>query len=232
MGLIVSFMQLEPRGYNIVFHSLAWIIVIASGIYLFIYASKEILRMELAKKESESADDQPVIKKEKQSKSETDVLNIDPVARKIVRRVPLEKDPSEWGHELLKMLSTELEIMSGVFYFRNKKNNFESVATYAFAHAHQPYTFTEGEGLTGQVALNKLNAVYTTIPDEYSKVFSGLGKVKPKYLAMIPIVVKEKCIAVIECAGFRFTGAEIEQLFQIVARELSAKIDSEGLKNE
>ncbi len=232
IGLIVSFQQLEPGGYHIVFLSLAWIIVVASGIYLFIFASKEILRRELEKKESELPDSKAVIKKERQAKSETEGLNIDPVARKIVRRTSSEKEPSEWGNELLKMLAAELEIMSGVFYFRNKKNLFESLATYALSHIQQAYTFEEGEGLSGQAALNKQNSVYTTIPDEYTEVCSGLGKVKPTYLAMIPIVVKEKCIAVIECTGFKYTGAEIEQLFQIVARELSAKIDMEKSKNE
>ncbi len=225
IGLIVSFQQLKPGEFDIVFLSLAWIIVVASGIYLFVFASKEILRREFIKKEAELSDKQPVTKKESPAKSKTTGLNIDTVARKIVRRTSSDKEPSEWGNELLKMLSTELEIMSGVFYFRNKKNKFEPVATYALSHAQQAYTFEEGEGLNGQVALIKLNSVYTTIPDEYTEVCSGLGKVKPIYLAIIPIVVKEKCIALIECTGFKFTSAEIEQLFQIIARELSAKIE-------
>ncbi len=232
MGLIVSYKQLDPGEYHIVFLSIAWIVVVASGIYLFVFASKEVLLRDLKTKETGLTEVKDKVRKERPAKSETETLNIDSVARKIVRRISSEKEPTEWGNELLKMLATELEIMSGVFYFRNKEDKFESLATYAFSHAQQAYVFKEGEGLTGQTALNKTNSVYTTIPDEYTEVCSGLGKVKPTYLAMIPIVVKEKCIAVIECTGFKFTGAEIEQLFQIVARELSAKIESERAKNE
>ncbi len=229
MGLIVSFKHIESSWSSAMLLSLAWLMVVASGIYLFNYASKEILRKELAKEEELLNKEHPEIKREKKKPiTESESLNIDQVARKIVRRLSTEDSPSDWGNELLAMLSTELEIMSGVFYFRNKKNIFESVATFAFVHAHEPYSFIEGEGLTGQTASNKAISVYTTIPDDYSEVFSGLGNVKPTYIAMVPIVVKEKCIAVIECAGFKFQGEEIEHLFQIVAREISAKISDTG----
>lgn len=229
MGLLISFQHLEAGRYDFVFLSLAWLIVVSAGIFLFNYASKEILRTEIADKEKEAAEKNPEKKRaKKQAISESELLDIDPVSRKILRRVTPASPPAEWGSELLRMLSSELEIMSGVFYFRNRKNVFESLATYAFAHAHEPYSFKEGEGLTGQAASNKAITVYKTIPDEYSEVFSGLGKIKPNYLAIVPIVVKEKCIAVFECAGFKFTGPEIEHLFQIVAREIATTITAAG----
>ena len=229
MGLLLSFRHLEAGRYDFIFLSLTWIIVVAAGIFLFNFASKEILRIEIADQEKEDAKKIPERRREKKKPvAESESLDIDSVARKILRRISPESPPAEWGNELLGMLSSELEIMSGVFYYRNKKNVFESAATYAFAHAHEPYSFKEGEGLTGQAASNKAVTVYKTIPDEYSEVFSGLGKVKPTYLAMVPIVVKEKCIAVFECAGFKFTGPEVEHLFQIVAREIAAIITAAG----
>jgi len=203
--------------------------VVSSGIFLFNYATKEILRSEIADKEIEAEKIIPAKKREKkQATSESESLDIDPVARKILRRISPSSPPAKWGNELLGMLSSELEIMSGVFYFRNRKNVFESQATFSFAHVHEPYTFKEGEGLTGQAASNRTITVYRTIPEEYSEVFSGLGKINPTYLAIVPIVVKEKCIAVFECAGFKFAAPEVEHLFQIVAREIASKIAEEG----
>ena len=233
MGLIVSFQNLEAGKLDFIFLLLAWIIVVAAGIFLFNYASKEILRTKLAKQEKAETEKIPEKKREKKPyKTESESLEIDPVARKILRRISTENPPAEWGNDLLRMLSAELEIMSGVFYFRNQKNIFKAEATYAFGHAHEPYTFKEGEGLTGQAASNKAITVYKTIPEEYSDVFSGLGKVKPSYLAIVPIIVKDKCIAVFECAGFKFTVPEIEHLFQIVAREISASILKAGEADE
>ncbi len=229
MGLAVSFRTLEPGGIDIVFLSLAWIFVVASGTWLFVFASREILRKELEKKEAELIVSKPEKKREsKKPTSETDSLDIDSVARKIVRRTSPVDVPADWGNSLLALLSSELEIMSGVFYHRNKKNVFESVASYAFSHAHEPYTFKEGEGLTGQAVMNKQLAIYTTIPDDYAEVFSGLGKVKPSYMVIAPIVVKNKCLAVFECAGFKYTSAEIEHVLQIVSRELANKIEGPG----
>lgn len=234
MGLAVSFQSLEPGAHDIVFLTLAWVLVVASGIWLFIYASKENLRRGMEKEEAKIMESKPERKREsKKAISETDSLDIDSVARKIVRRTSPDEAPAEWGKDLLAMLSSELEIMSGVFFHKNNKNIFESVASFASSHAHEPYTFKEGEGLTGQVVMNKQLALYTTIPDDYSEVFSGLGKVKPSYLAIVPIIVKNKCIAVFECAGFKYTSAEIEHVLQIVSRELAAKIaDAETQEKE
>lgn len=233
IGLLVNFRDLEPGRYDYIFLSFSWVLVVASGFYLFNYASKEILRRDIEKKEEEEAAKKTVKKREKkQTVTESESLDIDPVARKILRRISPENPAKEWGKELLDMLSSELEIMSGVFYFRNKKNIFESVATYAIAHAHEPYSFKEGEGLSGQAVSNRSITVYKTIPDEYSEVCSGLGKVKPTYLAIVPIVVKEKCIAIFECAGFKFSVPELEHLFQILSREIASTISAAGEANK
>lgn len=233
MGLIVSFKQLEPGGYDIVFLCLAWIVVVASGIWLFIYATREILHKEIEKQEAINAEASPERKREKKrSILEGDSLDIDSVARKIIRRLAPDQPPAVWGNDLLSLLSSELEIMSGIFYYRSRKNIFESAATYAFSHAHEHYSFKEGEGLTGQAAQNQQQIIYTTIPDEYSEVFSGLGSIRPTYIAMIPVVVKNKCLAVIECAGFKYKRTELEQLFQIISRELAAKIDGADKKEK
>jgi hypothetical protein len=229
MGLIASFQNLEAGRYDFIFLSLAFVMVVAAGIFLFNYASKEILRLDIAKQEKEDSEKIPERKREKKKTiSESESLDIDPVARKIIRRISPGNSPAEWGHELLGMLSSELEIMSGIFYFGNPKNVFEAEASYAIGHAHEPYRFKEGEGLTGQAASNKAITVYKTIPDEYADVFSGLGKIKPSYLAIVPIIVNDKCVAVFECAGFKYTVSEIEHLLQIVAREIAVKISAEG----
>lgn len=235
MGLIVSFQNLEAGRYDFIWLSLTWILVVVSGIFLFNFASREILRLEIIRKEEEEAAQKPEkIREKKKAIVESEALDIDSVARKIARRISPEKPAGEWGNDLLKLFSSELEIMSGIFYSRNKENIFESVATYACAHTHEPYSFMEGEGLTGQVAANKTLRVYKTIPDEYTEVFSGLGKMKPSYLAIVPVIVNKKCIAVFEIAGFKFKVEEVEHLLQIVAREIASKISTadEAIKNE
>ncbi|MDT8432403.1 MAG: GAF domain-containing protein, partial [Bacteroidales bacterium] len=86
--------------------------------------------------------------------------------------------------------------------------------------------FVEGEGLNGQVAKNGQVQVIRNIPDHYATVFSGLGSGKPAYLAIIPLVANEHTLAVIEVAGFRWSDDNLEQLFHVIARTLSEKIQA------
>jgi hypothetical protein len=200
----------------------AWILAVASALLIFQYAlrwnsSQDIEAQEIEKKPNPR-------EKQQAEKSEQDQLDIQGIARKIVRRISINEEAEKWGVKLLSMLEGEIEIMAGIFYFKNEKNVFESAATFAYPHAAQPYIFKEGEGLTGQTVKNRQLAIYRTIPKEYTEVFSGLGGEKPSYLAIIPIIVNEEAIAVIELAGFRHADENLEQLFQIITRSLAEKI--------
>ena len=145
------------------------------------------------------------------------------IARKIVRRTPENAALDELGKGLLKNLARELEIMSGIFYLE-KNGSFEAVSNYALVGSHQPYTFTSGEGLTGQAARNQQLMVISQIPEGYTEVYSGLGKAMPSYLAIVPLIHKGKTIALIECTGYKYSPQEIENMFRILARELMNKL--------
>ena len=124
---------------------------------------------------------------------------------------------------LLKSLARDLEIMSGVFY-SEKKGEFRAVSTYAMTSFTEPYTFKTGEGLTGQVARNRQIMVLTRLPEEHLDVYSGLGKAKPAYLAIVPLVYKNKTIALLEFTGYRYDAQEIENMLRVFSRELMDKL--------
>ena len=144
-------------------------------------------------------------------------------ARKLVRRMPEDVPLEEWGKALMKHLAGELEIMSGIFYIRKKKC-FEATTIYALALPEEPYSFKEGEGLTGQVARSQQIMVLTSLPEGHVKVYSGLGKSEPSYLAVVPLIHKNKTIAVLECSGYRYDPQNIESMFRIFARDLMEKL--------
>ncbi len=153
-----------------------------------------------------------------------DQFDIQGIAGKIVRRVSPAGDPEAWGGELLRLLVGELEIMSGVFYYKQEDLRFVSLNTYAYPHTMEPYSFNEGEGLTGQAVKNRQVSIYRSIPEDYIGVFSGLGSGKPAYLAIVPIVTGDTPVAVLEIAGFRWAEENLEQFFHIIGRELAEKI--------
>ncbi len=218
-GILTS----KPSPILMIFLLLA---VAGSGIFLFLLAVKKAHRLmvdeERSRKEKESEAHNKSLHKKKPS-HDNQLLDFTATARKLVRRIPENATLEDAGKILLKNLARELEIMAGIFYV-GKKGEFEVSATYAMASPTQPYSFREGEGLTGQVARNQQTMVLTRLPEEHLEVYSGLGKSTPSYLAIVPLIHKNKTIAVVECSGYRYDPHEIEKMFRIFSRDLIEKL--------
>lgn len=205
---------------------LLWVIVSASGIYLFTHAIKKAhllwIHEESRKKQADSSEIKAPATARSSTKKDKE-LDITSTARKLVRRIPENEPLSESGKVLLNNLAKELEIMSGVVYTR-KEDVFQPAASFALASATEPYTFREGEGLSGQAAANQEIMILTSLPEGHLEVYSGLGKSAPAYLAIIPLVHQNRTIALLECSGYRFDPNDIETMFRIFARDLMIKL--------
>jgi len=88
----------------------------------------------------------------------------------------------------------------GAMYFNN--NNYtEMIASYAYStEKHIIKKFKPGEGLIGACVLSMQKIEMDKIPDKYSKITSGLGSGKPKYLIILPIIWQNSVLAVLELA--------------------------------
>ena len=206
--------------------ALLWIGISTSGIYIFMLAVKKAHRQWIDEErhlEKERITAMENTSRSSQSSRKNKALDFAAASRKIVRRVPENIAPEQLGKLLLKNLARELEIMSGIFY-KEKKGEFIVEATYAMATSTEPYSFKTGEGLSGQVARNQQLMVLTRLPEGHLEVYSGLGKAPPAYLAIVPLVHKGKTIAVLECSGYRYEPADIENMFRIFARDLMDKL--------
>lgn len=224
--LVTSWNSQVNRHFSPSLLILFWIVMSASGIFLFMLAIKKAHRLwideERSLKEKENEATERQIRRKDTSK-DNQSLDFAATARKLVRRVPDNASMKEVSEELLKNLARELEIMSGVFYVR-KKSVFEAISTYAINSPEGPYSFREGEGLSGQVSLNKQIMIMTRLPEDYLEVYSGLGSSRPSYLAIVPFIHKNKTIALLECSGYRYDPHEIENMFRIFSRDLMEKL--------
>jgi len=224
--MVHSWNSVELRTFSPTLMILVWIGVCASGIYLFMLAVKKAHRQWI---DEERQQEREAIKaKEKRASrpgpsKEKKELDFAASARKLVRRIPEKVSLEQLGGLLLKNLSRELEIMSGVYYIE-QKGEFNAVSTYAMVSSIEPYSFKAGEGLTGQVVRNQQILVLTRLPEGHLEVYSGLGKAAPSYLAIVPLVYKGRTLAVLECSGYKYEPAEIENMFRILARDLMDKL--------
>jgi hypothetical protein len=225
--LVPAFLSLAP-GISTLIAFIAWGLAVVPAVFLFLSGSRGSLAKMIHTKKATGAMDEQSFKRPT-IHGDKETLDIQSLAGKITRRTDPRQPPEKWGREIIRLFVSELEIMSGIFYCRDEQNIFTSLATYAFPHSEEPRRFTEGEGLNGQAAKNGQVEVIRNIPDQYTTVFSGLGSGKPSWLAFIPLVVNEQTRVLIEVAGFRWSDENLEQLFQVLARQLSEKIQAAEL---
>ena len=64
-------------------------------------------------------------------------------------------------------------------------------------------TIQPGEGLVGQAYLEKEMVYLTALPENYITITSGLGEAPPRSLILIPLVMNDEVVAIIEMASFQ-----------------------------
>ncbi len=87
-------------------------------------------------------------------------------------------------------------------------------------------TFEAGEGLPGQVILDKKILNLQNVPEGYITVKTGLGEASPSSLLIIPIMLEEEILGVIELASFHNFSDKDESFMKGIAGHLAGKIIS------
>lgn len=113
------------------------------------------------------------------------------------------------GDNVVYNIVTYLNVNQAAFFMdlndENPENAYlELVACYAYDRKKYLKKHIEpGEGLVGQVYLEKKYLYLDNIPAGYSNITSGLGSAAPKYLLLMPLISKDEIEGVIEIASFQ-----------------------------
>jgi signal transduction histidine kinase/HAMP domain-containing protein/CheY-like chemotaxis protein len=79
-----------------------------------------------------------------------------------------------------------------------------------------PIQYRLGQSLIGQVARSKRSIVVGNLPESYVTISSGLGAAPPANLAIVPILVEDQVLGVIELASFTaFSPVQTDFLEQL-----------------
>jgi signal transduction protein with GAF and PtsI domain len=123
----------------------------------------------------------------------------------------------------------------GLFVFNSESKSLFLKASYAYDRKK----FLEkeikiGEGMIGQVYLEKEPVHLRNIPDEYTYIQSGLGEAIPASIYILPLINNEEVIGIMELASFtHFEEKEIsflEKLAEIIASSLYVQLNNETTK--
>jgi HAMP domain-containing protein len=122
---------------------------------------------------------------------------------------------------ILSELAPLVNAQQGVFYINESQAgeaDLRLLASYAFRERKSPENrIREGEGLVGQVAVEKERILLTEVPDNYvARIGSGLGEAPPRNIVVLPVLFENQVKAVIELGSFReFSASQLTFLDQL-----------------
>jgi len=133
-----------------------------------------------------------------------------------------QKDLNTVTRRILSELAQVVNAQKGMFYILSqneatKNQTLKLFAAYAFGEeVEASREFALGQGLVGQVAIEKERILLTNIPKNYIKIGSGLGKASPVNLIVLPVLFEKEIKAVIELASFdTFSETHLDFLSQL-----------------
>ena len=149
-----------------------------------------------------------------------------------------QRDLATVGRMLLSELAPLVDAQQGVIYLlESDEPGLRLLATYADDRANgHPERIGIGEGLIGQCAKDKRRLLIGDVPADAMPISSGLFKVAPRNIVVLPVLFEGQVKAVIELASVsRFTTLQLSFLEQltasigIVLNSIEATMQTEGL---
>lgn len=102
---------------------------------------------------------------------------------------------------------------------------YELVASYAlFDNENSKTRFKPGQGLIGQSALEKKNIRINDIELEHKRITSGLGETKRGNILIVPLIINEEALGVIEIVSFTPIEDYIENFVIKIGENIASSI--------
>jgi HAMP domain-containing protein/CheY-like chemotaxis protein/signal transduction histidine kinase len=130
-----------------------------------------------------------------------------------------QRDLTSVGGVLLTELAPLVNAQQGVIYQIEGQRRLKLLSAYADGGADShAASLRFGEGLIGQCARDKRRALITELPDGAVPIASGLFKVAPKNIIILPVLFENHVKAVIELSSIAaFTSLQVTFLEQLTA---------------
>jgi CheY-like chemotaxis protein/signal transduction histidine kinase/CHASE3 domain sensor protein len=138
-----------------------------------------------------------------------------------------ELDMDQLGANVVASICNLLNYPIGAFYLANRsQKTLKMRGGFAVENQMHDKKYHFGEGLVGQVALEKKIKVFHPVPENYLKISSGLGETTPTHLICIPVLFENETIAVLEIGLTSAPTAVHLDFLQVVAHDIGVAVNS------
>ncbi|NJO01622.1 MAG: GAF domain-containing protein [Bacteroidia bacterium] len=149
-----------------------------------------------------------------------------------------DKDIEDFSYDIISNLVKYIDAnQGGLFLLVEKDHEHYLEMQAAFAYNKRKYEekrIPVGQGLLGQVALEKEIIYLDKVPNEYIQITSGLGKSNPRSILIAPLKVNDEVYGAIEIASFdyleKYEKDFIEKLCENIASTMSSVKINENTK--
>ncbi len=137
----------------------------------------------------------------------------------------------EMAYNIISNLVKYVDANQGGMFLLNDADNEEHYLELMAAYAYNRRKFLEkridiGEGLVGRAYQEGKTIYMTDIPIDYIQITSGLGQNTPRSLAIVPMVINEQTLGIIEIASFsKFEKYQLE-FIEKIGESIAASISS------
>ncbi|MCP4152575.1 MAG: response regulator, partial [bacterium] len=133
---------------------------------------------------------------------------------------------------VISYLAQYLDAQIGAIYMSDEQSTLNLIGSYAYtlkqntANSIQP-----GEGLIGQVALEKKHIIITDCPDDYINIQSGLGESVPRCILVYPLLSGNKIRGVIELGTLNTINGNHLTFLEKVSESIAITLHSLAIRN-
>ena len=139
-----------------------------------------------------------------------------------------QQELEETSYEIICNLVKYVKANQGGIYIVNTD---EQVLELKGCYAYDRKKFIDkkfefGEGLIGQIYLEKETLLMSDIPDNYINITSGLGDAPPRSVVIVPLKVNDEVLGIIELASFTNFEAYQVEFLEKLGENIAASIST------
>ncbi|RDS83492.1 response regulator [Dyella psychrodurans] len=89
-----------------------------------------------------------------------------------------------------------------LYGYDSSRQRLDLLGSYGLRMYGGASTYVPGEGLVGQCALSHHAISLDDVPDNYLRIESGSGEALPRHITILPLLLRDQLVGVLEFAGF------------------------------